>query len=147
MKNKITVLASIFILGIGSIYAQEIPASKVPAHIQTSFKEKFAKATDIEWEKKGELYEVEFEMNQYNEEYKAYYDIKGDLVKYKVELSDQNIPAVVSNVIKSNYPIYKIDEVEKIVQKNVTTYKVEIENDEEEEIVIYLDEKGKRLNL
>ena len=48
---------------IGSIaQAQDIPQSQVPSIIVNKFNKEFPKASDIEWEMDGNLYNVDFEM-------------------------------------------------------------------------------------
>ncbi|MXV38325.1 hypothetical protein GO491_06485 [Flavobacteriaceae bacterium Ap0902] len=141
MKNKILTIASLFVLGLGTSYAQEIAQNQVPDVIQTSFQQKFPKASDIEWEKEGNLYKVEFEIG-WSQDYDAWYDARGNLVKYKAEVAEKDLPAAITNAIKSNYPVYKIDDADMYVENGKTVYKIEIEKADEKRD-IYLDKNGK----
>lgn len=89
------------------------------------FKSDFPKAKDIDWEVGLNIYEVEFEIGW--TDYKAYYDNEANLLMYKVELRESELPAIVKNAAMSKYPNYKFDDIEKTVKGTVTFYKVEME--------------------
>ena len=62
MKTKLIQMMAILFLGTTSIFAQDLTESQVPSVIVNNFKKEFPKASDVEWEKKGEQYNVEFEI-------------------------------------------------------------------------------------
>ena len=67
--RKVTLLIPVVTISLASC-AMDVPAGKVPSVIENTLQSKFPNATKMDWEKKGELYEVEFNMN--NVEYMAY---------------------------------------------------------------------------
>ncbi len=131
MKIKVIQLMAVFFLGTGAMFAQDMPESQVPSVIVNNFKKEFPKAYDVEWEKKGEQYNVEFEIGA-GTDYEAWFTNSGKLIKYKQEVTSTNLPQAIKNAIHSNYPGYRIDEVKKYVENGVETYKVEIEKGSEE---------------
>lgn len=99
-----------------------------PQTLSDNFKRDFAKARDIDWEKSGVLYEVEFEIGWIGKnDYKAYYDFEGNLVMYRKEISSDQLPAVVKNAALTKYPNFKFDDVDKIVIGTEMLYKVSLE--------------------
>lgn len=136
MKTRTIKLIAVFIFGAGTVFAQDIPQSEVPSVVLNIFKKEFPKASDIEWEKKGEQYNVEFEIEWYKD-YEAWFSADGKMVRYTEEISDSDLPKAVKDAIKKLYPDYRIDDVKKIVTGGLPTYKVEIEKGHEELDLIF----------
>lgn len=136
MKTKTIKLIAVFILGTGSIFAQDIPQSEVPSVVLNTFKKEFPKASDIEWERKGDQYNVDFEIGWFKD-YEAWFSADGKMVLYTEEISDTDLPKAVKDAIKELYSDYRIDDVKKIVTGGVPTYKVEIEKNHEEFDLIF----------
>ena len=120
--------------------AQDINQSLVPSVVVNAFQQKFPKASDVEWEKKGELYEVEFDLGL--KDHKALIDATGKIVKHKEEISTVELPAAVKETLQKGFPQHKIDDAKRIESEGVVIYKVEVENAAEER-KIYLDANGK----
>lgn len=139
MKSKGIKLMMIFILGTGVVFAQDIPESQVPSVIVNSFKSEFPKAKDIEWELKGDLYNVEFEIG-WSVDYEAWFNASGKLIKYTMEVSKKDIPKAITDAIKKQYKGYRLDDAKKIIENGVETYKIEIENGNIELKLIYSKE-------
>lgn len=100
-----------------------------PTTIQNQrFISDFPKARDIDWEVAAEIYEVEFEIGRID--YKAYYDKDGNLLMYKYNITESELPAVVKNAAFDKYPDSKIDDIDKVVKGTETYYVVEMEKDE-----------------
>lgn len=93
--------------------------------LRTAFKNHFPGATDVDWEKGGKLYEVEFEIKQVD--YKAFYDEAGDLIMYKHDIHLSELPENLYKTITAKYPNYRFDDLEKIVKAGETSYKIELE--------------------
>ncbi|PWH84939.1 PepSY-like domain-containing protein [Brumimicrobium oceani] len=131
MKTRTFQLLAIFIFGAGTIFAQDIPESQVPSVILNNFKKEFPKAEDIEWElKKGE-YNVEFEIG-WTKDFEAWFSADGKLLRYTEDISEKELPSKVSEAVKSKFPDYRIDDVEKIVSNGKEVYKVELERGKED---------------
>lgn len=136
MKKKAVQLMAIFLLGAGTILAQDIQVSEVPSVIANNFKKEFPKANDIEWEIKGEVYNVEFEIGR-SMDYEAWYNASGKLVRYTQEISDKDLPKAITRAIKKQFKGYRVDDAKKIVENEVETYKVEIEKGKEEHDLMF----------
>lgn len=136
MKSKTIQLVTLLLLGAGTIFAQDIPKSQVPSVIVNNFKKEFPKANDVEWEMEGNLYNVDFEIGWFTD-YEAWYNVSGKLVKQTQEISKSDIPKAVANTIKTQYAGYRIDDAKKIIENGVETYKIELENwDEDFDVLI-----------
>ena len=99
-----------------------------PPSLSEKFNKDFPKARDVDWEKSGVLYEVDFEIGWIGKtDYKAYYDLEGNLVMYREEISNSSLPAIVKNAALTKYPNYRIDDIDKIVAGKDTLYKVSLE--------------------
>jgi len=124
-------------------YSQEIPQSQVPSLVVNSFKQQFPKASDIEWEIKGELYDVDFETGFFTD-HEAWYDKEGKRVKYKKDIKSSELPKPILTAVKKDFSEYRIDDAEKIEENDSTTYKVELDKFSEDLKIIF-NEDGKIL--
>lgn len=105
--------------------AQDIPASKVPSVVQNTLQSTFSNAAKIEWEKKGNLYEAEFEID--NTEYTAHIEASGKLLVYKVDIAATELPAAITQAIARDHAGYQLDDADKLVKDGTTYYQVELE--------------------
>lgn len=87
----------------------------------------FPIATDVEWEKRGDILVVDFEIE--DTDYESYYDLSVNLLMYQYEISESDIPAVVKNSAVGKYPDYNIEEARKIVRGSEIFYKLELKRD------------------
>ncbi len=120
--------------------AQEVSQSLVPSIVVNAFQQNFPKASGVEWEQKGDVYEVEFDLGF--KDHKALIDATGKIVKHKQEIAATDLPAPVKETLKKGFPKYKIDDAKRIETDGIVIYKVEVENATEERRV-YLDAHGK----
>jgi len=133
----------IFFFGRDAI-AQDLMPSQVPSIVKDALKTKFPNSNDIEWEKKGEYYNVEFEIGRNDHE--LWITPSGQIVKHKEEISSAQLPQNIKNKIKTDYKGYRIDDVDKLTIKDKVLYKVEIETrtkNNKKEVDLILDEDGK----
>jgi len=133
--KAITFLTAILI-GTTSLFAQDVPENQVPSVILNTFKKEFPKASDIEWEREGELYNVDFEIGYFTD-YEAWFDASGKLIKYSEEISEKDLPQAVKDAVKKQFDGYRIDDVEKFIENNIETYRVEIEKGNDERYVTF----------
>lgn len=122
--------------------AQDVKQSLVPSIVLNTFQQKFPKAYDVEWEKKGDFYEVEFDMGF--KDHKVLIDTNGKMVKHKQEISSFDLPSVVKDKIAKSYPNYKMDDIDRIEIDGMVVYKIELENRLEEK-KIYIKGNGELL--
>lgn len=138
MKFTILIVVSLF-----SLYScsQDIPASKVPSVVLNTVQTKFANANKIEWEKKKALYEAEFKVDSI--EYAVYVDSAGKLIMYKVDIREDELPAAVAAIIRTEYTGYKIDDVEKIDKEGVLYYEIELDGKGKKDLELVFAADGK----
>jgi hypothetical protein len=115
--------------------AQNNYQSQVPSLVVNSFQQQFPNAKDVEWDTENGYFNVEFEIGRNDQE--AWYDSAGKMVKLKQEIAYADLPAVVKDAIKRDYPNYRTDDVKKITEGTVITYKVEVERRADERVLLF----------
>lgn len=133
-------LIAILFLTTTFAQAQDINESQVPSVVLNTFKTEFPKASDVEWEKQGNQYQVEFEIGYFSD-YEAWFKASGDIILYEVEISKRKLPVAVKNTVQQKYKAYQIDDVKKINEKGQISYTIELEKGQEE-INIIINENG-----
>ncbi|MGC1633255.1 MAG: PepSY-like domain-containing protein [Gelidibacter sp.] len=141
MKNL--KVAALLFFATATISAQDLKNSEVPSNLQSVFSKAYSNAKDIEWEKKGDHFKVEFEINRMDHD--VWYDAQGKVLKSKIKISKKELPSVVASAIKTKYPDYKIDSVEVQEQNDIKSYEIEIEKGWNEERKLVIDSSGKIL--
>lgn len=137
MKYTLILIFGLLFSSMG--VAQDLLVQDVPAVVLNSFNQAFPKASDVEWEMKGENYNVEFDIGRRDHE--VWLDSKGTIIKHKEELRARDLPADIAKRIKENNAGYRIDDVDKIVEGNQTYYKVELENANIDKTIV-VDQNG-----
>jgi len=138
MKKIILLTTALFYSVIS--FAQDIRANEVPSVVLNTFKQKFPKATDVEWELENKLYKVEFEISR--KDHEAWISSEGSVVKHKQDLKATDLPKAVTASIAANYKGFRIDDVDKIETGANTLYKVELKTSSQEQDVFF-DQNGK----
>lgn len=100
-------------------------AENVPAVVANTFQTQFTNVTDIEWEKTGADYEVEFEIS--NIDHKALINAEGMLVKHKYDVLLTELPQAIQTRIQEDYPNAQIDDSEVLEIDDAIYYQVEID--------------------
>lgn len=103
----------------------DIAFSEVPSVVQNTFKSNFPNSRDVEWEKYGDDFEVDFELNDID--YSARIDAKGNLLTYKYDIDMSEIPQPIHGFFEKEYAGKIYDDSEKLVQNGVSYYQMEIE--------------------
>ena len=125
--------------------SQDIPAAKVPSVVQNTVKLKFPNATDIEWEKKKDSYEAEFNIS--NIEHCLHIDNAGIVLLHKQEINETELPVAVISAIQKNYNGYKIDDAKKVDKKGVICYEVELEAKGKKDVQAFFSPSGDITNI
>ena len=108
MKNLILVIAASALISL-NVSAQT--SKNVPVNVKTAFSQKFAKATDVKWDKEGKTeWEAEFKLD--GKSYSANYDLKGEWLETEYAITANEIPAAVKTTIDKDYAGYKMNESE-----------------------------------
>jgi hypothetical protein len=109
-----------------------------PEKLATKFRADFPKASDMEWETSGSVYEVEFDVRF--RDWKAYYDAEGNLLMTVEDICRSELPAVVKNAAEAKYPKYCFEDMNKIRRGTEIFYRVEMElRDAEVELLVQSD--------
>jgi len=141
MKNlKITAMALLLTAGLS---AQDLSLNDVPSSLKNSFEKAYPDARDQEWEMEGDLYKVEFEIGR--NDHDIWYNKDGSTYKMESELQAADLPQAVQNTLKKSYSEYKTDDITKIEQNNKTTYKIELEQNTGDKILL-LSSSGEVIN-
>ncbi len=120
--------------------AQDIPSSKVPSLVQNTVLAKFPGANKIEWEKKKNNFEAEFDLNAV--EYNAILDASGNLIQYKKEIPILDVPEKIQQAIQSTYPGYTIDDADLIDKNGALIYELELETQGKKDIKVFYNADG-----
>ncbi|MGO4877495.1 PepSY-like domain-containing protein [Pedobacter psychrotolerans] len=126
MNNKgITMAVFLLVGGIANSLAQDIDSKNVPAAVKTAFAKAYPKATDVDWEKKGADYKVDFDLGK--TDHSATYAATGKIISFEKDIPNNQLPAAIAKSIKAKYPQGRIDDVDWISAGGKITYKVDIE--------------------
>ncbi|MDF9801391.1 putative membrane protein YkoI [Catalinimonas alkaloidigena] len=121
------IIISLFIFsGALMSCAQDINLNDIPSVVLNTFKTNFPDARDVEWEKHGDDYEVEFDHNQID--HNAYIDAMGELILYKYDIRPSELPEAVKNTIQVDFKDYQIDDAELVEKGGEKLYDVELDS-------------------
>ena len=144
MKNKSIATFALTMLGVCTVFAQDINPNSVPANLRQSFEQHYPQASDVEWELDGQSYKVEFDNNRL--EHEIWYATDGKATRAEHEITEADLPQAITSVIASNYAGYKVESVEKTTVNGSTTYDVELEKGWNDEKDVVFNESGKVLS-
>ncbi len=102
----------------------DYPNSKVPSVVLNSFRTQFSNATDIQYNKLGEHYEIEFEIE--HKDAGTILDSAGSIVKERREISWKDLPAEIQNSLDKAFGRDKIEDPEVIEAGDKVYYQVQI---------------------
>lgn len=139
MKNL--KIAALLLVATATVSAQDLKMDEVPATLQNTFSKSFSNTNDVEWEKKGDHFKVEFEINKMDHD--IWYDGDGNVMKSKMEIAESDLPSAIATAVKNEYADYKIDSVEVYEQEGTKSYKIEIEKGWFNERELTIDASGK----
>ncbi|WP_298247784.1 hypothetical protein [uncultured Christiangramia sp.] len=111
------------------------PNVETPSVVLNTFQREFPDATDVEWEKLQQDYEVEFEVD--NIDHTAILSNDGNLLKYKYDILISELPGPITAIINTNYESNEIDDTEILIIDGVTYYQVEFERTLKDEQVVF----------
>lgn len=107
-----------------TVQAMAQSSNQVPSAVMEAFRTAFPTATDVEWDREGQHYEVDFEVNRLDHE--AWYNGEGKVVRHKQEMRNRDLPEQVRNGVKRNNKGYRVTDVEKLTIGNEVVYKLEL---------------------
>ncbi|MDT7827512.1 PepSY-like domain-containing protein [Pricia sp. S334] len=142
MKNLSVAL--IALLGTAAVSAQDLNPADVPQDLRDTFEQAHPNASDVEWEREGDSYKVEFEVDYQDQE--VWYSADGQTNKMEKDIKEDELPQAISSAISDKYADYKVDSIEMTEENGKTTYEVELEKGWDDEINVVFDADGKVLN-
>jgi len=104
---------------------EELPKKDVPNAVKAVFSKAYTKATDVDWERKGSNYEVDFNLARVD--HKALYTATGKRISLQKDIPNKELPATIAKSIKTKYPQGRIDDVDQINTGGKVSYKIDIE--------------------
>lgn len=143
MKNLKITFATV-LLGMGTIFGQDISAKEVPSVILNKFQKAFPKAYSVEWEKENGNYKVDFETGL-GKDHKIWYNESASVIREKEDISKSSLPKVIIEQLNKDYSKYKVDDVSKITENGTTKYKVELDSFTKD-LKLTFDSSGKMIS-
>lgn len=125
--------------------AQVHQAQQVPTVVTTAFGKAFPGAMDVEWRVKGTQYKVEFETGLFFTDHEAWYSADGILLRHEEEVSKSDLPEPIVSAVGTEFPGYRVDDVERITVGGVVSYVVELKMKGQPEWKVAYDATGKQL--
>lgn len=132
----------LFLLATSVAVAQNLNTSDLPEEVTSAFVKDNANAQHVEWQRDKGNYKVEFYMGL--SETEIWYDEVGAMIKKTQDLNADQLPESISEVLKSDFKDFRVDDVDMIWMDHLTTYKVEMDNGKEEWEITF-DSDGKIL--
>lgn len=111
--------------------------------LQKKNQQDFSYTANAEWETDNEIYEADFEIKF--RDFEAFYDKEGNLLMYKKEIHEKEIPAIVKTAAESKYPKFSFEDIQKIVKGTETFYKIEMEF-KDTEVTVLVTNEGKLIS-
>ncbi|HEV7333279.1 MAG TPA: PepSY-like domain-containing protein [Flavisolibacter sp.] len=105
---------------------QEISSSKVPSVVLNAISERYPAKEEVEWKKRGNLYEAEIDLND-SVDVTVQVNEVGQVMMQKQDIATAELPAAIQSAIQGQYPGYTIDEVEKVTKGGMEYYQLELE--------------------
>ena len=114
---------------------KDIAESEVPSVVKNAFASEYPEAKEVDWEMKGEDYEVDFEVD--NVDYALLIDGSGNIIMSKEEITKEDLPAAVTSGISKNFADLELDEVQKVEKDGKTYYQVEFDGTFRDQEVVF----------
>ena len=122
---KFTYLLGLIFISFSCQEEDDHAFTEVPSLVASTFQLQFPEAKELEWQLKNNLYEVEFEVSKI--EYKALFNQKGKLIKYKYDENFKSLPKNLQKILLENFDLKDIDDIETIREGKEIYYQFEIE--------------------
>lgn len=135
-KNTLIILAA-GLLFSSIVTGQDISQSDVPSVIVNKFKSAYPQVADADWEMDGELYKVEFEMEN-DIDHDIWYNPSGELVKHKEDITKNDLPLAVISRVNTDFKGYSIEDPKKTTTGGDVIYELELKSQADEwEVIPY----------
>jgi hypothetical protein len=123
MKKLVFMTVSAMITSLS--IAQKAQEKDVPDAVKTAFQKNFPQAKVEKWEKEGDNFEAEFELNK--SEQSVLFDAQGNILETETEIELSQLSSIIIDYVKTNFKGQTIKEAAKITDaKGMVTYEAEI---------------------
>lgn len=113
--------------------SDDVAPDSVPEAVRTSLLAQFPNAVNVEWEKAGANYEVDFDIDMID--YDALMAADGTILKYKHDIQAAELPETIANALSTSYPDARIEDPEKLYEGQQLYYQVELEGGNAQKLV------------
>ncbi len=103
-----------------------LPLNQIPNEVNLAFRTQFPNAVDVEYNKIGTQYKVDFEIDL--TDYEAIFNEDGTMVKYKYDILTAEVPQTILTTIDADYGNRVIDDSEILNIGDMTYYQIELDN-------------------
>ena len=141
---KTILLVILFGAIAGSVSAQLLSNSQVPAIIKSDFDKQYPHAKKLVWMEEAQGYQASFETN--SKKYFVIYDKNENAIVQTVELDKVKLPRNIRKQLHQNYNSFIVENVSKINSTYGTFYVANIGRSEEA-LSLQFDNKGKLLDV
>jgi uncharacterized membrane protein YkoI len=139
MKIRLLIL----LLAVFGPLASQAQSVTAPQIVLDQFAKDYPTAENVEWEKSGSAFEVEF--NSDGDEMEVLYNAKAELIQSERTISNRELPDGVLDAFEAKYPNAAPKECSVIESGGLKHYEIEyLENGREIEVL--MDESGKELS-
>ena len=120
----------------------KVDEKDVPQNVKGAFNTTFANASEVEWNLYEGKYKAKF--NQNGQSQLAEFSSSGELISKGTEISKDQLPAPITDALRTSYANKEIDKAYKIEKGNETYYKVKFAGEPNKAIMYSAD--GKLIN-
>lgn len=132
----------VIILFAGSVFAQNISQSNVPAVVLNAFQLNYPGAEDVKWKLEKGNYHVEYKVN--SKAHKLIIDHKGKALKHSQDLYASEIPKIVLETIRSKEAYFDLHDADRYEEGNKIVYEINFKKDGKEHY-FWINDKGELL--
>ena len=132
----------VIVLFTGSVFAQNISQSNVPAVVLNAFQINFPGAEDVKWKLEKGNYRVEYRVN--SKIHHLSMDNKGQMLKHSQDLYASEIPKAVLETIRSKEAYFDLHDADRFEEGYKIVYEINFKKDGKEHF-FWINEKGELL--
>lgn len=118
-----------------AINAQDVPAKDVPQAVSSALTQQYATAKDLEWEKSGDNYEAEFDIE--GTEHTVLISPSGEILMTKSDVLLDGLPQPVKSALDQKYKDMPLDDMELIERDGKTYYQVELDDTDTNRLLVF----------
>ena len=126
MRTRSLLFLFFTLVTVAFVSAQQSAGQNIPSVILNDFATAYPDVTDYEWERDGNLYQVEFETAE-DMDHEIWYDANGSIVRREIEIPTEQLPAAVLRAVAEDFDGYAIDDAERVTTPDGEIFQMELE--------------------